>query len=330
VSEKGEYPTLADISESEVLSRIFPRLPTSDFALLGPGDDCAVVSAPDKRFVMTTDMMVQGPDFRLEWSTPWQLGFKAAATNLADVASMGAVPTALVVSLAAPAATQVRWLEEFADGLHAGCNDLAPGCGVVGGDLSVSSVLTVSITATGDLQGREPILRSGARDGDVIAYAGDLGQAALGLHALFTGQRLAKPELLNAQLQPQPPVNLGTVAAEAGATAGLDVSDSLAMDLGRIAKASNVSCRLDERVIDDLAAHLALEYGVDASEARQAILFGGEDHGLLMTFRSLDDVPDGFVILGDVSEGPHGVFLGQASLTERGWNPYAGWDGTVS
>ena len=330
MSENGEHQTLADMSESEVLSRIFPHLPASDFALLGPGDDCAVVSAPDKRFVMTTDMMIQGPDFRLEWSTPWQLGYKAAATNLADVASMGAAPTALVVSLAAPATTQVRWLEEFADGLHAGCHDLAPGCGVVGGDLSVSSVLTVSVTATGDLQGREPILRSGAQPGDVIAYAGVLGRAALGLQMLFSGKSQPVEELLSAQLQPQPPLNLGPIAARAGATSGLDVSDSLAMDLGRIAKASNVSCRLEERVIDDLAAHLAPEYGVDASDARQAILFGGEDHGLLMTFSSLEDVPDGFVVLGKISEGPHGVFMGQASLTERGWNPYAGWDGTVS
>jgi thiamine-monophosphate kinase len=330
VSENGEQLTLADISESEVLSRIFPHLHASDFAVVGPGDDCAVVSAPDKRFVITTDMMIQGPDFRLEWSTPWQLGYKAAATNLADVASMGAVPTALVVSLAAPATTKVSWLEEFADGLQAGCNDMAPGCGVVGGDLSVSSVLTVSVTATGDLQGREPILRSGARPGDVIAYAGVLGFAALGLHVLFTGKTVAKPELLDAQLQPQPPVELGPIAARAGATAGLDVSDSLAMDLGRVAKASDVSCHLDERVIDDLAAHLALEYGVDASDARQAILFGGEDHGLLMTFRSLDDLPEGFVVLGEVSEGPHGVYLGEASLAERGWNPYSGWDGAVS
>ena len=79
---------LSDLPEGEILRRIFPRLPESDSTLLGPGDDAAVIAAPDGRFVVTTDMMVHGPDFRLEWSTPYELGYKAAASNLADVAAM--------------------------------------------------------------------------------------------------------------------------------------------------------------------------------------------------------------------------------------------------
>ena len=95
-------PTIAELGESAVLGRILPRLAPGDAALLGPGDDAAVVAAADGRFVVTTDLLVHGPDFRLAWSTPFDLGWKAAATNLTDVAAMGARPTALVVAIAAP------------------------------------------------------------------------------------------------------------------------------------------------------------------------------------------------------------------------------------
>ena len=177
--------TLGSVGESGVLARIFPRLPAAASQLLGPGDDAAVVAAPDGRYVVTTDMMIHGPDFRLAWSSPRDLGWKAAASNLADVAAMGAVPTALVVALAAPADTPVQFMEQFADGLREGCAAMAPGCGVVGGDLSVSPTLTIAVTAFGDLESRPPVLRSGARPGDVVAVSGALGLAAEGLHLLF-------------------------------------------------------------------------------------------------------------------------------------------------
>ncbi len=167
--------SLGGIGESAVLARIFPRLPAASAALVGPGDDAAVLAAADGRFVVTTDMMIHGPDFRLAWSSAHDLGWKAAASNLADVAAMGAVPTGLVVALAAPAETPVAFLEEFADGLRDGCAAMSPGCGVVGGDLSVSSTLTIAVTAFGDLEGRAPVLRSGARAGDVVAVSGVLG-----------------------------------------------------------------------------------------------------------------------------------------------------------
>src|ERR1700710_2104012 len=125
--------TLGSIGESATLARIFPRLPAASAALVGPGDDAAVLAAEDGRFVVTTDMMIHGPDFRLAWSTAHDLGWKAAATNLSDVAAVGGVPTGVVVPLAAPADTTVTFLEEFADGLRDGCEAMAPGCGVVGG-----------------------------------------------------------------------------------------------------------------------------------------------------------------------------------------------------
>lgn len=327
--------TLGDLSEGEILRRIFPLLPESYATIVGPGDDCAVLQAPDSRLVVTTDMMVQGPDFRLEFSTGYDLGFKAAATNLADVAAMGARPSSLIVALAAPASTPLTLVEEFARGLREACDELAPGCGVVGGDLSTSSVLTIAVTALGDLEGREPILRSGAQVGDQIAVAGVLGYAAVGLAELFAGKlETGHSNALAAQLRTTSPISAGKAAALAGATAGLDVSDSLVMDAGRIARESNVVLRLDEDALDSEAATLAIEVGIDASKARQAILFGGEDHALLMTFPASAVLPDGYRSIGRVDAvddglGPH-VNLGGAPVPENGWNPFTGWDGVTS
>ncbi len=331
MNEKSDDLTLGLMDESEVLARIFPLLPESDYTLVGPGDDSAVISAPDSRFVITTDMMVHGPDFRLEWSSARQLGFKAAATNMADVAAMGAQPTSLVVSLAAPKETQISWLEEFARGMNDACSELSPGCGVVGGDLSVSNTLTISVTACGDLQGQKPLLRNAAEVGDVIAYAGQLGLASLGLAALFDGKaETTHSVLLSSQREPRPPIALGVVANTSGAHAAMDVSDSLVMDAGRIAKASKVSILFYENALDDLAGHIAVEYGVDAFVARKSILFGGEDHGLLVTFPRSAVIPEGFMILGEVIAGNADVFLGEVKLQQQGWNPYTGWDGNIS
>ncbi|MBB5641643.1 thiamine-phosphate kinase [Cryobacterium roopkundense] len=321
--------TLNDVSEIAVLERIFPRLPTSSAQLLGPGDDAAVLAAPDGRFVVTTDMMIQGPDFRLAWSTPNDLGWKAAATNLSDVAAMGARGTALVVAIAAPPSTPVSVLEGIADGLRECCEALAPGCGVVGGDLSASDALTLAVTAFGDLEGREPVTRSGARVGDVVALAGRLGEAGLGLELLFrlgvdaegvpdagraAALRAQHPDAVAAQLRPVPPLECGPAAALAGATAMLDVSDGLALDAGRIARASGVG--IDFR-------STALGERIDVA------LGGGEDHGLLATFPPEAVLPEGFRALGLVTADAGSVSVDGEPHAQGGWDPYRGWDGSV-
>ena len=316
--------TLRGIGESATLARIFPRLPASDYTLVGPGDDSAVISAPDSRFVVTTDMMIHGPDFRLAWSAPHDLGWKAAASNLADVAAMGATPTALVVAIAAPADSPVSLLEGIADGLRDACLALAPGCGVVGGDLSVSDTLTIAVTAFGDLDGRAPVLRSGARAGDVVAVSGVLGQAAAGLALLFdratvdglpdasaaAALRASEPVLVAAQLAPEPPIADGVLAAQAGATAMLDLSDGLALDARRIAQASGVALSLDAAAIG----------------SREA-LDGGEDHSLLATFAPGAPLPGGFRVIGSVVEGEGLLVDGQHYDERGGWDPYEQWSG---
>src|SRR4051812_6176642 len=177
-------PTVGELSEGGILARILDRLGESS-ALVGPGDDAALIAAPDARVVATVDTLVHGPDFRLAWSTAFDLGWKAAAVNLADIAAMGARPTALLVALAMPDQTRVSFVEGLADGLRAACGALAPVCAVEGGDLTVSDTLTIAVTALGSLDGREAVLRSGARAGDVVAIAGRPGRAARGLDVLF-------------------------------------------------------------------------------------------------------------------------------------------------
>lgn len=323
-SNSNSDDTLGVVGEAAVLARIFPRLPIAAAALLGPGDDCAVVAAPDGRFVVTTDMMIHGPDFRLAWSSPHDLGWKAAASNLADVAAMGATPSALVVAIAAPANSPVSLLEGIADGLRDACAALAPGCGVVGGDLSVSATLTIAVTAFGDLDGRAPVLRSGASVGDIVAVAGVLGESAKALHLLFTEAVDAegRPDAeraralrarTGAQLAPTPPIDAGRIAALGGASAMLDLSDGLAIDSARLARASGVAIDFDSRA---LGRNVALA------------LAGGEDHTLFAAFPADVPLPPEFRRIGVCISGA-GLFVDGVAHDSAGWDPYRDWSGSL-
>ncbi|MBD7956637.1 thiamine-phosphate kinase [Microbacterium sp. Sa4CUA7] len=321
-------PTVGEIGEHRILREIFAALDGSSRAIVGPGDDAAVLAAPGGRVVLTTDTLVQGPDFRLAWSGPSDLGWKSAAVNLADVAAMGARPVALLVALAMPADTRLSFVGALASGLRAACDTLAPGCAVEGGDLTISPTLTIAVTAVGVLDGVDPVLRSGARPGDVVALAGRAGRAAAGLELLFSRFRDAAGEAvavargtlsaaeradLDAQLRPEPPIALGAVAAAAGATAMMDVSDGLALDARRLAAASGVT--------------LALSADALAPDPVGA-LEGGEDHALLATFPSAAAVPEGFRVLGVVQAPGDDALLvdGVAYTGPGGWDPYRDWD----
>lgn len=317
--------TLGSLGEAAVLRRIFPLLPAGGATLVGPGDDAAVLTAPDGRYVVTTDTMVHGPDFRRAWSSGGDLGWKAAATNLADVAAMGARATGLVVALAAPADTSIEWMEDFAGGLRDALAALAPEAGVVGGDLTVSPTLIVAVTAFGDLEGRPPVLRSSARVGDIVAVSGELGLAGDGLRLLFergvdgSGEpdaarasevRAAESRFVEAQLRPAPPIGDGVLAARAGATAMLDVSDGLAIDARRIADASGVAIDLSSHAVGSPMA-----------------LTGGEDHALLAAFPPDAELPGGFRVIGRVVAGAGLLVDGLPFDARGGWDPYEGWDG---
>jgi thiamine-monophosphate kinase len=321
----ADDPRLGDVPEGRILRAILSRTPAASHALIGPGDDAAVIATPSGSVVATTDTLVHGPDFRLAWSSGYDLGWKSAAVNLADVAAMGARPTALLVALAVPRELRVSFVERLADGFRDACAALAPGCAVVGGDLTVSDTLTVAVTALGDLEGRAAVTRSGARPGDVVAVAGELGHAARGLAVLFGRFRdgdvpvpvdpgalaAGEREAVNAQLRPSPPIGLGAVAATAGATAMMDISDGLALDARRMAAASGVSIALDSALL-----------GADPARA----LAGGEDHALLATFPE-GLLPPAFRAIGRVrAAGDEDLLCDEQPVDLSGWDPYRDWD----
>ena len=319
--------TLAELGEIESLKRTVARLKPAKVALVGSGDDAAVVSAKDS-FLVSTDTLVQDHDFKLEWSTGFDLGFKAVASNLADIAAMGATPTVLVVAVVVPKTTKISWLEEFADGLQAACDQLSPGASVVGGDLASGEQLVVSVTVHGSLDGLEPVLRSGAKPGDLVAVCGSLGKAACGLALLQSGNQdliRSYDDWVNAQLRPEPPIGQGVVANQAGASSMLDVSDGLGKDLLRIAQASNVSIEIHSKDLLGFEAMLELPAQSLDVNPRQWVLSGGEDHSLLATFPPSAQIPRSFKVIGKVLEsGQPAVLIDGEPADVSGWDSVTG------
>lgn len=289
--------TVGDAGEFALIGRITADLPESDAVLVGPGDDTALIVASSGSVLATIDVLVEGTHFRRDWSSAADVGHKAAAASLADIAAMGGVATALLVGFAAPADLPLDWALKCASGIAAEAGGL--GACVVGGDVVASPVVTVSVTALGNMQGRAPVLRSGARPGDVVALAGRLGWSSAGLALLSSGMR-APAALVDAHRRPEPPYAAGPIAAAAGATAMIDVSDGLIADARHLAEASGVCVMIDTSawIIAAPLAEAGLVMGIDPKEW---MLTGGEDHGLLATFPADADVPAPFVAIGSVA-----------------------------
>jgi thiamine-monophosphate kinase len=349
---------LRDVSEGELLARVFPvyagaRPAAWGSVPVGPGDDAAVVGTPGGSVVATTDSMVRGRDWRDEWSSAHDVGVKVAAQNLADVAAMGAVPTALLVSFVADPDLEVEWAVDLARGIASLAEQA--GAPVVGGDLSSapSGVVVVSVTALGELRGLAPVLRSGARPGDVVAVCGTLGWSGGGL-ALYErgepdpdrvldagvpagapalGERsLAVRALMRHHRAPVPPWRAGPRAAAAGAHALIDVSDGLVTDLARVAAASGVRVDLDGAVLRSRYAAGPLALALGEVEALHQVLAGGEEHSLVGVFAdegSLPEPGDGFAepwrvigrVLPDAGDGIR-VTVDGVVPDARGWDHF--------
>lgn len=294
-------PTIGEVGEFALIDRIVGATPAPGPAVLvGPGDDAAVVSVPRGSAAISTDAMVEGVHFRRDWSTAADVGRKVVAVNLADIEAMGATPIGVVVAISAPKDLPLAWLDEFRDGVLAEC--AAAGVSLLGGDTTASTVLTVVGTAVGDLDGRAAVTRGGARAGQQVAFIGRLGWAASGLRALSRGFRSPRV-VVEAQRRPEVPYGAGRAAAEAGASALVDVSDGLLADLGHVAAASGVAIDLDSTLftIPDPVQAVASATG---GNPLQLVLTGGEDHALVGTF---DTVPEGWTRIGTVAGGEPAV-----------------------
>ena len=309
--------SIATIGEFGLITRVVARLSGGPEPVVGPGDDAAVVAVPDGRVVATTDVLVEGRHFRRDWSSAADIGHRAAAANLADIAAMGARPTALLVAFCAPPETQVGWVEELAGGLSA--EAAGAGAGIVGGDMSASPVLTIAVTALGDLEGRAPVRRTGARPGDLLALAGRVGYAAAGYTVLSRGFRSPKL-LVEAHRRPLVPYPAGPAAARLGATSMIDVSDGLLADLGHLATASGmaIDVRTSTFQVPAQMRDTAEALGVNPYTW---ILAGGDDHALAATFPAGTDLPEDWLVIGSVSGGT-GVTVDGQPYT----NGPTGWD----
>jgi thiamine-monophosphate kinase len=334
----AEPGTVAELGEFGLIAALSGWLPPDPRTLVGIGDDAAVLAAPDGRVVASTDFLLEGRHFRRDWSSGTDVGRKAAARSLIDVAAMGAVPTGVLVALAAPAGLPVSWARDLTEGLAAEC--ARAGAAVVGGDTARAASVLLAVTGLGDLAGRAPVLRSGAAPGDLVAVAGPLGHAAAGLALLEAGLR--DGPLVAAHRRPAPPYDAGPQAADLGATAMIDISDGLLADLGHIASASGVlidvsSARLSPgdalltaaRAVRMTRPNASLGRTLPGSTPEYAhalawVLTGGEDHALVAAFPPGVALPPRWTIIAAVREGRGVLVDGQP------WAGSAGWDHFVS
>jgi thiamine-monophosphate kinase len=319
-------PTIGQIGEDPLVAGLIARYPQADWLVVGPGDDAAVLDLAARfpgQLVLCTDTLVEGQDFRRDWSTGRDVGIKAAAQNFADIAAMGGRSHALLVSLTTPGDVPESWAHGLADGLSE--ESTRAGAVVAGGDLSAGAELVVTATALGTVASGRAVLRSGARVGDVVAIAGVSGRSAAGWallrHGFGTlgaagtpdpgpltgGESAVVAALIGDHRRPRPPYGSGPEAAAAGATAMIDTSDGLLRDAERLAVASGVVLALESGPLAPdadlvLAAGVLTERagGPAGAAALDWVLTGGEDHALLACFPPAAALPPSFRRVGTV------------------------------
>jgi thiamine-monophosphate kinase len=331
--------TIGDLGEWRLIEALASKMPAGPDVTIGIGDDAAVIAAPGGRVVAAVDMLLEDRHFKRSWSTARDVGIKAAARSLADIAAMGAVPTALLVSLAAPASLPASWALDMAAGLAS--EAARAGAAIVGGDTAAADSIALSVTALGALAG-DPIPRSGARPGDVIAVAGRLGWSAAGYALLVAGAAgaaagggaaaagggsasgagAAGGEIVAAHVRPAPPYEAGPEAARLGATAMIDTSDGLLADLGHIAAASGVTVDVDSAALPMDAPLLAAAQQLGADPLTW-VLTGGEDHALAAAFPATVNLPPGWRRIGSIRAGTPDVLVdGAAYHGPSGWQHF--------
>jgi thiamine-monophosphate kinase len=309
--------TLADVGEFGLIRELVALFPQGEQVLVGPGDDAAVLRVRNGHVVVSTDLVVEGRHFRRDWASAEDVGHRAAAQNLSDINAMGGRATSLTIGLAAPGDLPASWALDFARGFADEC--AAVGASVVGGDLTRADQVVVAVTVIGGCT-QSPVLRSGARPGDVVALHGRQGWAAGGLAVLGRGFRSPRV-LVEAYRRPSPPYDAGRVAAEAGATAMIDVSDGLLADAGHVAAASGVAIDVRTSAFEVPEPLQAVGAALGADPMR-FLLTGGDDHPLLATFEDAGAVPDGWTVIGAVTEGAGVTVDGAEYEGPAGWTHF--------
>ena len=311
------------MNEFEVIDRISGLLPPAPPEVLVPiGDDCAVLRLGKTSWVAASDMLVSGYHFK-DWATPEHVGYKAVAVNVSDVAAMGGTPRFVLASGGAPdPETALRCFE----GVMEACEEF--GVYPVGGDTTRAGALTVDVAVLGELSA-PPVLRSGARAGELLAITGELGASAAGLLALESGGAEWE-RLVSRHLRPEPRVEAGRVAAGLGVGAMMDLSDGLASDVRRVCGRSGVGCVVDLDLLPmaEDTREFVRSLGHDPEELAAT---GGEDYELLISAPGpvLDaltrstGVP--VTVIGEVTAGADVVFRRAGEPVEdlSGWDHFA-------
>jgi thiamine-monophosphate kinase len=322
---------VSQLGEIALLERIARRLPPAGDAEMWYGDDAAAVEAGPGTLLLTTDAMVQDVDFRLEYCSGEDIGWKSVAINASDIAAMGGRPTRAVVTLTLPPNASVSLVDDLVTGMIAAAQRWE--IDLVGGDLGEGREIALSMAVLGSPAGGGPVLRSGANPGEAICVTGSLGGAAGGLVVLergLTRDDAAAQSLVARQLRPMARVEEGNRLAAAGVSAMIDLSDGLAVDLGHLTDSSSVGCRIDQQAIpvDPHLAWLCEQLHGELDPFTTAVT-GGEDFELLFTIapelvgparRALEDLGTGVSCIGVTTES--GCALGEQDLSHwrrRGW-----------
>jgi len=306
-------------SEAGLIARLRDLFHTSfqTQVQVGIGDDAAVIKSSNNKLVATVDMAVEDIHFNKKWSTPFQIGAKLTTANLADIFAMGAIPKYLLVAAGISELNNSETVTELAKGIRSVADKFE--VTVIGGDLSKSEKMTLSITALGELSD-QPILRSGARVGDLIYLSSLTGLSAAGLAIL--NRELDRPRyVVEAHLNPKlvAPDKLIKVA-----TSMCDVSDGLATDASHLSHASNVNFNLSKDLISQAAdfkdlAELAKELSEDVFDW---ILTGGEDHFFLATVGKENESNELGIQIGSVGKGEGKLLLDGVEIKKTGYQHF--------
>lgn len=320
----GRDKALRDYSENQIIAAFAPLLPLGFQTVLGPGDDCAEIAVPSGSFLVSTDVLVERVHFRTQWSGAHEIGRRAVAQNLADIAGQGGIARAITVGLALPSSTTLGWMLDFAAGLADACAPHA--VGVVGGDITTAAQIMISITVHGEAP-EGSVRRSGGQAGDILAVCGTLGHSRAGYEALRSGRAAEFPEFVDIFRVPRPPLAAGPAAAEAGAQALMDLSDGLVLDGGRMGKASGLALSLEPERLAPAVALVAPAAEALQGDAWEWVLSGGEDHSLLGAFAPGTPLPAGFFPIGHLVAGTPGEITGLPAALRGaggGWDPFRG------